>query len=126
MAFMAHLLTPEQLNRSEERRVGKEGRSRCSQEQAEDGIRDTSVTGVQTCALPICSWPHRSDVCPITVGEIAVDTLTDGPVACRPSTFVRCSQARGAAEDPRDGFHGASAYPRAAQQIGRASCRERG
>src|SRR5437763_16734413 len=22
--------------------------------QAEDGIRDTSVTGVQTCALPIC------------------------------------------------------------------------
>src|ERR1017187_8760426 len=26
--------------------------------QAEDGIRDTSVTGVQTCALPICS-PRR-------------------------------------------------------------------
>ena len=25
--------------------------------QAEDGIRDTSVTGVQTCALPI-SWPE--------------------------------------------------------------------
>src|SRR5262249_57881566 len=24
--------------------------------QAEDGIRDWSVTGVQTCALPIC-WP---------------------------------------------------------------------
>src|SRR5437762_3713062 len=24
--------------------------------QAEDGIRDTSVTGVQTCALPISSW----------------------------------------------------------------------
>src|ERR671935_2169134 len=27
--------------------------------QAEDGIRDTSVTGVQTCALPICS-PGRT------------------------------------------------------------------
>src|SRR5690349_24953145 len=31
--------------------------------QAEDGIRDLYVTGVQTCALPICSrkWPlnHR-------------------------------------------------------------------
>src|SRR5437763_13453278 len=26
--------------------------------QAEDGIRDTSVTGVQTCALPICIVPH--------------------------------------------------------------------
>src|SRR5260370_13846078 len=24
--------------------------------QAEDGIRDSSVTGVQTCALPICRW----------------------------------------------------------------------
>src|SRR6266498_1337646 len=27
--------------------------------QAEDGIRDADVTGVQTCALPI--WPHRGE-----------------------------------------------------------------
>src|SRR5205807_5419018 len=27
--------------------------------QAEDGIRDYKVTGVQTCALPICVYPHR-------------------------------------------------------------------
>src|SRR5437762_12153773 len=27
--------------------------------QAEDGIRDTSVTGVQTCALPILGRPSR-------------------------------------------------------------------
>src|SRR5438093_12372611 len=27
--------------------------------QAEDGIRDWSVTGVQTCALPICRHPAR-------------------------------------------------------------------
>src|SRR5207253_3979496 len=26
--------------------------------QAEDGIRDGHVTGVQTCALPICSGPR--------------------------------------------------------------------
>src|SRR5699024_5706616 len=28
--------------------------------QAEDGIRDRNVTGVQTCALPICrtAWTH--------------------------------------------------------------------
>src|SRR5256885_11382661 len=26
--------------------------------QAEDGIRDYKVTGVQTCALPICSLPE--------------------------------------------------------------------
>src|SRR5437879_6982466 len=29
--------------------------------QAEDGIRDTSVTGVQTCALPIWSRRRASD-----------------------------------------------------------------
>src|SRR2546429_7426049 len=27
--------------------------------QAEDGIRDVAVTGVQTCALPICTGPAR-------------------------------------------------------------------
>src|SRR3712207_9235408 len=27
--------------------------------QAEDGIRDIGVTGVQTCALPISTFPHR-------------------------------------------------------------------
>src|SRR5687768_15710503 len=55
-------------SRSEERRVGKECRSRwpwcccnrsaafvcCFFFQAADGIRDVAVTGVQTCALPIC------------------------------------------------------------------------
>src|SRR5207247_798998 len=41
--------------RSEERRVGKECRAGCARDhfQAEDGIRDPLVTGVQTCALPI-------------------------------------------------------------------------
>src|SRR5687768_16437029 len=41
--------------RSEERRVGKECRARGAGGQAEDGIRDVAVTGVQTCALPICT-----------------------------------------------------------------------
>src|SRR2546422_10518431 len=26
--------------------------------QAEDGIRDVAVTGVQTCALPLTTWSH--------------------------------------------------------------------
>src|SRR5437867_8840593 len=30
--------------------------------QAEDGIRDRTVTGVQTCALPICLRPHEGFV----------------------------------------------------------------
>ena len=29
--------------------------------QAEDGIRDVAVTGVQTCALPICAILHIFD-----------------------------------------------------------------
>src|SRR5690606_10513875 len=28
--------------------------------QAEDGIRDFHVTGVQTCALPICNKPNKN------------------------------------------------------------------
>src|SRR5699024_1426097 len=39
--------------RSEERRVGKECKCWGRRRQAEDGIRDRNVTGVQTCALPI-------------------------------------------------------------------------
>src|SRR5687768_18011091 len=30
--------------------------------QAEDGIRDVAVTGVQTCALPIYPWKNRLPV----------------------------------------------------------------
>src|SRR5437762_7406384 len=38
--------------------------------QAEDGIRDTSVTGVQTCALPI--WSHTAARKTCLVGGMAV------------------------------------------------------
>src|SRR3712207_8323681 len=31
--------------------------------QAEDGIRDIGVTGVQTCALPICSLDDATNRC---------------------------------------------------------------
>src|SRR5207244_4847616 len=34
--------------------------------QAEDGIRDDLVTGVQTCALPICTTFHWDDACRIS------------------------------------------------------------
>src|SRR5215211_5634543 len=68
---------PPPRRRSEERRVGKECRSRwspyhykknnkrifqCFFFQAEDGIRDHCVTGVQTCALPISSVAARARV----------------------------------------------------------------
>src|SRR6266567_2690067 len=39
--------------------------------QAEDGIRDLTVTGVQTCALPICGEAkERGDSCQCNGGEL--------------------------------------------------------
>src|SRR5437764_3421657 len=74
--------------------------------QAEDGIRDTSVTGVQTCALPI----FRRD------GDGAAAKALDGrTVAIAPDAYVhRWTELR---SQPRTDL-----LPR---KIGRASCRER-
>src|SRR5207244_9576588 len=74
--------------------------------QAEDGIRDDLVTGVQTCALPICRRPDGS--------RRGADAPGDSRAA--PGRI----RVRGA---PR----GRPRAPRAAHgEIGRASCRERG
>src|SRR5690606_39979885 len=43
--------------------------------QAEDGIRDFHVTGVQTCALPISAWT------PGRIGKRARGLFPDRPVA---------------------------------------------
>src|SRR3712207_7476780 len=40
--------------------------------QAEDGIRDIGVTGVQTCALPICA----EDVLPLADDEVVLPAVT--------------------------------------------------
>src|SRR2546426_12316772 len=42
--------------------------------QAEDGIRDYKVTGVQTCALPICGF----DLCVATDGDADRVGIVDG------------------------------------------------
>src|SRR5438105_9110987 len=84
--------------------------------QAEDGIRDPLVTGVQTCALPIWPGPHP-------------------PPRCAPRPGRRSRRQRRAA--PRfivhrllpDGRGGlpvpVAARPAPREEIGRASCRER-
>src|SRR2546430_11947359 len=54
--------------------------------QAEDGIRDLTVTGVQTCALPICRWlrpgaPPRGPASAARVARVALaSTSTVGGV----------------------------------------------
>src|SRR5690606_40722598 len=73
--------------------------------QAEDGIRDFHVTGVQTCALPISRRRHSAGW---------------PPMPGLPSTR---SIAEGGREGPGHGKP--SRTRRAAWEIGRASCRER-
>src|SRR5262249_58690989 len=83
--------------------------------QAEDGIRDWSVTGVQTCALPIYyKVPTMGDV-PV-IDAFFVDTAD--PVANHIGV-------KGLAEPPGIGIAPAIANA-VADEIGRASCRERG
>src|SRR5260370_12468950 len=85
--------------------------------QAEDGIRDSSVTGVQTCALPI--WERNSLFFPLNQAVVAGLTLpqnnglVEGKVnkELRSLMIVPCSSNRNAF----------SLTP----EIGRASCRER-
>src|SRR5436190_19798734 len=75
--------------------------------QAEDGIRDHCVTGVQTCALPI--WSRSSCRGP---------TRPDGRGSRSPSSCSRRTAA-GPTATP------ASPRTRRSAEIGRASCRER-
>src|SRR5438093_12158895 len=65
--------------------------------QAEDGIRDWSVTGVQTCALPICSGEE------LALGDHPAQLLGDRRRQCR--AFRCCASGFGAgAIDARQSF----------------------
>src|SRR2546429_5465415 len=83
--------------------------------QAEDGIRDVAVTGVQTCALPISPSTSR---CPLCKGEGWLEVLGAGEVDPAVYSHVASSDRNAPGYDPEkvQGF---------AWEIGRASCRER-
>src|SRR5437762_4127522 len=65
--------------------------------QAEDGIRDTSVTGVQTCALPIslagCTMgPAYRAPAPVSLAQFQAPLpVTEGEAADRKSTRLNSS-----------------------------------
>src|SRR5262249_56264127 len=84
--------------------------------QAEDGIRDWSVTGVQTCALPISGLPAGRRL------GYGMVTLVR-PWLSEPGEEAHAGPV--GAFDAADGQACAMAAVRWAQ-IGRASCRERG
>src|SRR5436305_13993007 len=75
--------------------------------QAEDGIRDADVTGVQTCALPISDRPGL-----------------DGPLVKLARGVRLLRQVRVDLVDPLGHVHFGRQLG-VAGQIGRASCRER-
>src|SRR5256885_7054873 len=90
--------------------------------QAEDGIRAYKVTGVQTCALPICA-PRIPD---------ATEYLARRHVGCRAAAALvgvgggrskrACDLLFDRSPGPRDGD---LQRERHSSEIGRASCRER-
>src|SRR5690606_40338596 len=79
--------------------------------QAEDGIRDFHVTGVQTCALPISMMRFRS----ISGSQAAFDHASQGG-----SCIIQLHRTTLAGR-----FHQSSSWTPFACEIGRASCRER-
>src|SRR3712207_9077049 len=105
--------------------------------QAEDGIRDIGVTGVQTCALPISELSHHEpstfDIAGRRVGGGETFCLIAGPctVESRTQTLsvaqavkaAGASMLRGGAFKPRTSPF---AFKGLGTEIGRASCRERG
>src|SRR5947208_7270722 len=91
--------------------------------QAEDGIRDDLVTGVQTCALPI--WRSGPGSCLSKrwyfqmcrpEGPRAVKVLLVGPLHLSRETWVLAQLAR---------TNDTCTIACASRKIGRASCRER-
>src|SRR5437879_13394981 len=66
--------------------------------QAEDGIRDTSVTGVQTCALPISIAPIaiRISFARFRAGSSATTATAPSPMSAKPpgSASMKRSEER--------------------------------
>src|SRR5207245_6529128 len=67
-----------------------------------DGIRDATVTGVQTCALPILITPVGSD-CSCVTSTTALRKLgsVSPPRATRKIEFAGLSAAKAGAQKPR-------------------------
>src|SRR5205807_3573500 len=85
--------------------------------QAEDGIRDYKVTGVQTCALPI-----SSSVPPCGVQEYASVVTSSAP---RIWAILHGPGLRLRIGSDRIGSHRFARENQEINKIGRASCRER-
>src|SRR5207237_6756586 len=79
--------------------------------QAEDGIRDSSVTGVQTCALPIC---------------LSLGAAIYIPYGTAYRALIQCAKGQAGETVLVHGASGGVGVAATQIEIGRASCRERG
>src|SRR2546430_8000409 len=84
--------------------------------QAEDGIRDLTVTGVQTCALPISESPAPLAMASAFSARMRGVSLLDGSLTRSRVKFCASAMMR-----PFERPFSADAR----SEIGRASCRER-
>src|SRR5205823_6975235 len=89
--------------------------------QAEDGIRDKLVTGVQTCALPICSWGFGSGS-GVGSGRGGDGSGTGGTGSGAGAGSGSGSGGTGGCSDAGSGSKTVTCD---GGEIGRASCRER-
>src|SRR5699024_11725018 len=86
--------------------------------QAEDGIRDRNVTGVQTCALPISDIDEVFTIAPEPCCSIWRSSCFMNPMV--PKTFSRNIRSHTLRSCSAKGVEAAPT-----PEIGRASCRER-
>src|SRR5205823_11499771 len=92
--------------------------------QAEDGIRDKLVTGVQTCALPIYDLAALGHVTHQQLGILEVDLRR---VGTRERAGLATAEKRTACSSISHDSYSSTAASASSRgrQIGRASCRER-
>src|SRR5690606_39802786 len=93
--------------------------------QAADGIRDFHVTGVQTCALPICFAEENLARAEEKLGEKpAPNAIAALPEAVKPEMERAVDYARQVSEILAEGQRECLGIGKT-WQIGRASCRAR-
>src|SRR5207244_8307230 len=91
--------------------------------QAEDGIRDDLVTGVQTCALPI--WLHRAVQDGGRLAPRRLQLRLPGPPLQARETLMQISGMLELLHRPWPWYVTGPFLGLVATEIGRASCRER-
>src|SRR5207244_6269153 len=87
--------------------------------QAEDGIRDDLVTGVQTCALPILHFsPDGAHVSFLNTKDNGIELWVAEVASGKAKMISGADRLNSTTGDPCDWLHDN-------MKIGRASCRER-